>query len=65
MQRASGTEWFDSAAFGMFIHWGFISTRGMELSWPLVGGIPVLPYSLGDMSVDDYYSTAPDFSPAH
>jgi alpha-L-fucosidase len=59
MQR----DWFDSAAFGMFIHWGFISTRGWELSWPLVGGIPVLPYSLGDINVDDYYRTAAEFAP--
>lgn len=55
---------FDRAGFGMFVHWGFISTRGFELSWPLVGGIPVLPYSLSDVSVADYYSTAGDFSPA-
>jgi alpha-L-fucosidase len=56
-------DWFDSAGFGMFIHWGFISTRGWELSWPLVGGIPVLPYSLSDVGVEEYYRTAPEFAP--
>ena len=57
-------DWFDGAGFGMFIHWGFISQRGMELSWPLVGGIPVLPYSTG-VDVDDYYRGALDFAPNH
>jgi alpha-L-fucosidase len=57
-------EWFDGARFGMFVHWGFISQQGMELSWPLVGGIPVLPYSTG-VAVEDYYRSAPDFAPEH
>jgi alpha-L-fucosidase len=55
--------WFDSARFGMFVHWGPISQRGWELSWPLVGGVPVLPYS-HDVPVDDYFSRALDFRPA-
>jgi alpha-L-fucosidase len=54
--------WFDGARFGMFVHWGFISQRGMELSWPLVGGIPVLPYSAA-VDVDEYYKGALDFAP--
>ncbi len=56
-------DWFDGAGFGMFVHWGFISGRGMELSWPLVGGIPVLPYSTA-VDVEDYYRSAPGFAPA-
>ncbi len=55
-------EWFDGARLGMFVHWGFASQHGIELSWPLVGGIPVLPYSTG-VAVDDYYRGALDFSP--
>jgi alpha-L-fucosidase len=55
-------EWFDSARFGMFVHWGPISLRGWELSWPLVGGVPVLPYS-HDVAVDDYYAKTMDFRP--
>lgn len=55
-------EWFDSARFGMFVHWGPIALRGWELSWPLVGGVPVLPYSQ-DVAVDDYYAKTFDFSP--
>jgi alpha-L-fucosidase len=62
MVAVMGSEWFDGAGFGMFVHWGFISQRGMELSWPLVGGAPVLPYSTG-VDVDDYYSSALEFAP--
>jgi alpha-L-fucosidase len=56
------TTWFDGARFGMFIHWSAVSQKGLELSWPLVGGIPVLPYSTG-VPVDDYYSGLTEFSP--
>jgi alpha-L-fucosidase len=55
-------EWFDSARFGMFVHWGPVSQRGWELSWPLVGGVPVLPYS-HDVAVDDYYANTLEFCP--
>jgi alpha-L-fucosidase len=57
------TEWFDAARFGMFVHWSFISQEGMELSWPLVGGIPVLPYSASNVGVEEYYRSALDFAP--
>ena len=36
-------SWFNKARFGMFIHWGHCSQRGLELSWPLVGGVGALP----------------------
>ena len=54
--------WFDTARFGMFIHWGHASQQGVELSWPMVGGTPVLPFST-PMSVADYQSSAASFSP--
>lgn len=56
-------HWFDGARFGMFVHWTHIANRGFELSWPLVGGNPVLPYA-GDVAVDDYYSRALEFCPS-
>ena len=40
-----GSEWFDAARFGMFVHFGHVAQRGCELSWPLVGGIGALPGS--------------------
>jgi alpha-L-fucosidase len=55
-------HWFDQARFGMFIHWTHIANRGFELSWPLVGGVDVLPHS-DDVTVEDYYSKALEFAP--
>ena len=37
-------NWFDTARLGMFIHWGYSSQIGCELSWPLVGGVFSLPF---------------------
>ena len=48
-------EWFDRARFGMFIHWNHASRHGWELSWPLVGGTPILPYAHA-VPVDEYYA---------
>jgi alpha-L-fucosidase len=47
-------EWFDEARFGMFIHWGHSSQQGVELSWPLTGGVDVLPSSRPGMPVAAY-----------
>ncbi|MGH2760484.1 MAG: alpha-L-fucosidase, partial [Actinomycetota bacterium] len=55
-------EWFDSARFGMFVHWSPISQRGLEMSWPLVGGIAVLPSSK-DVPVAEYYAPTLEFDP--
>src|SRR5262245_32207110 len=55
-------SWFDQARFGMFIHWGHVSQRGLEISWPLVGGTRNLPHGQ-DVSAASYHETAPTFSP--
>ncbi len=60
--EATSHDWFDQARFGMFIHWTHCSNRGFELSWPLVGGVHVLPHS-DDVAVEDYYRDALTFSP--
>lgn len=57
------SKWFEEARFGMFIHWTHIANRGFELSWPLVGGVGVLPFST-EVTVDDYYSKALEFAPS-
>ncbi len=57
-----GECWFDTARFGMFIHWSHASQRGLELSWPLVGGIPILP-ACQDVEVDEYHATALSLAP--
>jgi alpha-L-fucosidase len=58
------TTWFDSARFGMFIHWGLSSVRGWELSWPMVGGNFALPHCQ-NVAITDYYASADSFDPTH
>lgn len=58
----SEKSWFDTARFGMFVHWGHSSQRGCELSWPLVGGAFSLPYCQS-IPVEEYHSTAQTFNP--
>ncbi|HYC22728.1 MAG TPA: alpha-L-fucosidase [Candidatus Bathyarchaeia archaeon] len=54
--------WFESARFGMFVHWGHGSQHGWELSWPLVGGSQVLP-ACQDVPAEVYHASAGTFSP--
>ena len=56
------TSWFDTARFGMFVHWSHCSQQGIELSWPLVGGVFSAP-SAQDMPVAQYHATAATFDP--
>ena len=58
-----GKDWFFGAGMGLFVHWTHSSAAGQELSWPLVGGGPVLPHS-GACTVDEYYASVADFAPA-
>jgi alpha-L-fucosidase len=55
-------SWFRAARFGMFVHWGHVSQQGLELSWPMAGGVGVLPYS-SPVSVADYHASAATFAP--
>ena len=55
-------SWFDTARFGLFIHWSHCSQNGLEVSWPLVGGIPPV-LDCGDVPVDEYHATAATFDP--
>lgn len=57
------STWFDTARFGMFIHWGHSSQQGVELSWPMVGGNAALPG--GDLTVAEYQASATTFNPTH
>ncbi|MCK6556759.1 alpha-L-fucosidase [Candidatus Binatia bacterium] len=59
--EGTGT-WFDAARFGLFVHWGIGSVRGWELSWPLVGGNPMLP-ACQRVAIEDYYACAGAFAP--
>lgn len=55
-------SWFDTARFGMFVHWGHSSQQGIELSWPLVGGHAALPHCT-EVSVEQYHASAATFDP--
>lgn len=46
----------------MFIHWDHASQSGLELSWPLVGGVFSLPYCQ-NVPVEEYHATAKTFNP--
>jgi alpha-L-fucosidase len=56
------TTWFGAARFGMFVHWGHVSQQGLELSWPMAGGVGVLPYST-PVPVAEYQASAATFAP--
>ncbi|MEW6269627.1 MAG: alpha-L-fucosidase [Thermodesulfobacteriota bacterium] len=56
------SDWFDGARFGMFVHWGHASARGLELSWPLVGGTRALPHCQ-DVPAAEYHAGAESFAP--
>jgi alpha-L-fucosidase len=56
------SDWFAGAGLGLFVHWDHASQQGLELSWPLVGGVPALP-SVGDVPVEQYHSSAATFDP--
>lgn len=54
--------WFDTARFGMFIHWGHSSQQGIELSWPLTGAV-FTEAEVPSVSVEQYHSSAATFDP--
>lgn len=65
MTQRPASQWFDNAGFGVFIHWGFISQRGYELSWPLLGR-PVRPRAdqpPRTVSVAEYFDSVDSFNP--
>lgn len=57
-----GPTWFDEARFGMFIHWDHASQRGLEISWPMAGGIFALPHCQS-VAPDEYHALASSFDP--
>ncbi|HEX9260214.1 MAG TPA: alpha-L-fucosidase, partial [Acidimicrobiales bacterium] len=54
--------WFDEARFGMFVHWDHASQQGLEVSWPMVGGVFSLPHCQ-DVPVARYHASAATFDP--
>ena len=33
-----GAQWYPDAGFGLFLHWGICSVRGMNISWSMIPG---------------------------
>ena len=54
--------WFDDAGFGMFVHWDPASQAGLEVSWPMVGGVFSLPRCQAVTS-EEYWSHEATFDP--
>jgi len=50
-------QWFKGAGFGLFMHWGPYSLRGIEASWPL------MPHSHQHLDVNEYEALADQFNP--
>jgi alpha-L-fucosidase len=57
------SDWFDGARFGLFVHWDHIAQRGIEISWPLVGGAGMLHDKSAALAVADYHASAATFAP--
>ncbi|MGH7949453.1 MAG: alpha-L-fucosidase [Candidatus Binataceae bacterium] len=57
-------RWFDTARFGVFVHWGIASVHGWELSWPLVGGIAGLG-NFQNVGVEEYFAAAREMNPVN
>ena len=60
--RSGRMQWWHEARFGMFVHWSHSSQQGIELSWPMVGGVFALP-GAKDVSIEKYHGTAHTFDP--
>ena len=54
-------DWFTDARFGLFVHWDHASQQGIEIGWPMVGG--VFAIRAGEVSVEQYHSSAATFDP--
>ncbi|MGO9558244.1 MAG: alpha-L-fucosidase [Acidimicrobiales bacterium] len=55
-------DWFDAARLGLFVHWGPYSAARLEPSWPMVGGIPVLP-NCQSLTVGEYDELTAGWAP--
>ena len=44
-------QWFPTAGFGMFIHWGIPSIKQIDLSWPMIAGMKIAQFKLDSAEV--------------
>ena len=61
----TSTDWFATAGFGVFVHFGHAARRGWELSWQMTGGVagqlPLRPA----VSCEEYFANASEFNPGN
>jgi alpha-L-fucosidase len=55
--------WFDEARLGVFVHWSHSSQLGVDVSWPLVGGLHIGGQRSGPVPIDTYHAGADTFCP--
>lgn len=58
-------QWYPTAGFGMFIHWGIAAVKQIDLSWPMIPGMKIAQYKLdatevaSSMASGDYFVKSP------
>ncbi len=55
-------DWFTAARLGVFVHWDHASQAGLELSWPMAGGLFALPHCQV-VPAEEYHAHARTFDP--
>ncbi|WP_279387792.1 alpha-L-fucosidase [Agromyces fucosus] len=63
MSNDVNTDWFASAGFGVFIHFGHAAHRGWELSWQMTGGVEGQHPPREPVACDEYFANAAEFDP--
>jgi alpha-L-fucosidase len=57
------TTWFDEARLGVFVHWSHSSQLGVDVSWPMVGGMHIGGQRSGPVPIAEYHAGADTFCP--
>ncbi len=60
-QRVS--DWFAGIGLGLFVCWDHASQQGLEMGWPLVGGVASLPGKA--VPVEQYHASHATFNPVN
>ncbi|WP_341978095.1 alpha-L-fucosidase [Microbacterium sp. LWO13-1.2] len=56
-------DWFTSAKFGIFLHFGHSAHRGWELSWQMTGGVEGQFPAREPVACAEYFANASEFDP--
>jgi alpha-L-fucosidase len=53
-------QWYPDAGFGLFVHWGIASVKGLNISWSMIEG---LGGKHAQITPNEYFALAKDFNP--